>query len=150
MGLPMRTRLTTDIRGPTLVTSSTHLRQRPGACCVKISSRVGPRWGPANRLRVRARRRRRRGVRVHVVIVGCGRVGSSLARDLQAGGHTVAVVDRRRAAFERLGTPLGGTTVEGIGLHRGTLIQAGGERAPAVAPLPDRDNSTILLAPAAP
>jgi len=52
MGLPMRTRLTTDIRGSTLVISSTHLGQRPGVGRVKISSRLAPRW---RRARVRSR-----------------------------------------------------------------------------------------------
>ncbi len=83
---------------------------------------------------------------MHVVIVGCGRVGSSLARDLQAGGHTVAVVDRRRAAFERLGPHFGGTTVNGIGFDRDTLIEAGVERAEAVAAVTNGDNSNILVA----
>jgi trk system potassium uptake protein TrkA len=83
---------------------------------------------------------------VHVVIVGCGRVGSSLARDLHAGGHTVAVVDRRRAAFERLGTHFGGSTVNGIGFDRDVLIEAGVERAEAVAAVTNGDNSNILVA----
>jgi len=73
-------------------------------------------------------------------------VGSSLARALQAGGHTVAVVDRRRAAFERLGTHFGGTTVNGIGFDRDTLIEAGVERAEAVAAVTNGDNSNILVA----
>jgi trk system potassium uptake protein TrkA len=86
------------------------------------------------------------GARVHVVIVGCGRVGSSLARDLHASGHTVAVVDRRRASFERLGRHFGGTTVTGIGFDRDILIEAGVERAEAVAAVTNGDNSNILVA----
>ena len=39
---------------------------------------------------------------MHVVVVGCGRVGSGLARTLEESGHSVAVVDRRSKAFERL------------------------------------------------
>ena len=39
---------------------------------------------------------------MHVVIVGCGRVGSALARSLTEGGHTVAVIDKRPEAFARL------------------------------------------------
>ena len=67
-----------------------------GVGCVKISSRLCATMGAGQQTRgFTPVIGRRRGVRVHVVIVGCGRVGSSLARDLQAGGHTVAVVDRR-------------------------------------------------------
>ena len=41
-------------------------------------------------------------VAVHVVVVGCGRVGSELAAELEAQGHTVAVIDKNRNAFRRL------------------------------------------------
>ncbi|MFT3853955.1 MAG: TrkA family potassium uptake protein [Ilumatobacteraceae bacterium] len=83
---------------------------------------------------------------MHVVIVGCGRVGSSLARDLDAAGNTVAVIDRRRTAFERLGPHFGGTTVVGIGFDRDRLVEAGVERAEAVAAVTNGDNSNILVA----
>ena len=45
---------------------------------------------------------------VHVVIVGCGRVGSSLARVLTGDGHTVAIIDRRAESFVRLGADFAG------------------------------------------
>jgi trk system potassium uptake protein TrkA len=83
---------------------------------------------------------------VHVVIVGCGRVGSSLARDLLADGHTVAVIDRRGEAFDRLGPDFPGTRVQGIGFDRDRLVEAGIERAGAVAAVTSGDNSNILVA----
>lgn len=83
---------------------------------------------------------------MHVVIVGCGRVGASLAGELLATGHTVAVVDRRASAFERLGPHFAGVTVEGIGFDRDRLIAAGIERADAVAAVTNGDNSNILVA----
>ncbi len=83
---------------------------------------------------------------MHVVIVGCGRVGSSLARSLVADGHTVAVIDRRRQAFERLGADFPGETIAGIGFDRDLLVQAGIERAEAVAAVTNGDNSNILVA----
>jgi trk system potassium uptake protein TrkA len=83
---------------------------------------------------------------VHVVIVGCGRVGSSLARSLIEEGHTVAVIDRRASAFERLGANFAGQTVAGIGFDRDRLIEAGIERAEAVAAVTNGDNSNILVA----
>lgn len=83
---------------------------------------------------------------MHVVIVGCGRVGSSLAKNLVADGHTVAVIDRKPAAFERLGADFTGLTLAGVGFDRDLLLKAGIERAAAVAAVTNGDNSNILVA----
>ena len=83
---------------------------------------------------------------MHVVIVGCGRVGSSLAHSLIAGGHSVAVMDRNAEAFNRLGEGFTGQTVNGIGFDRDQLKLAGIERADAVAAVTSGDNSNILIA----
>jgi trk system potassium uptake protein TrkA len=88
----------------------------------------------------------RREFNVHVVIVGCGRVGSSLARNLVGEGHTVAIIDRKPAAFERLGADFSGQTLTGIGFDRDLLVEAGIERAEAVAAVTNGDNSNILVA----
>ena len=61
---------------------------------------------------------------MHVVIMGCGRVGSSLATDLEAAGHTVAVIDQAREAFRRLGPNFKGKTVTGVGFDRDVLREA--------------------------
>lgn len=83
---------------------------------------------------------------MHVVIVGCGRVGSSLAHSLIAGGHTVAIIDRKPEAFLRLGEDFPGVKVTGIGFDRDQLVLAGIERADAVAAVTSGDNSNILIA----
>jgi len=83
---------------------------------------------------------------VHVVVVGCGRVGSSLARALTGDGHTVAVIDRRAEAFTRLGSDFTGSTVQGIGFDRERLQEAGVEEAGALAAVTSGDNSNILVA----
>ena len=83
---------------------------------------------------------------MHVVVVGCGRVGSSLALNLLAGEHTVAIIDRRAEAFRRLPADFAGTTVQGIGFDRDRLIEAGIERAGAVAAVTNGDNSNVLVA----
>jgi len=83
---------------------------------------------------------------VHVVIVGCGRVGSTLARELEQGGHSVAVVDRKPEAFKRLGERFAGQAIAGIGFDRDVLRSAGIERAAAVAAVTNGDNSNILVA----
>jgi trk system potassium uptake protein len=83
---------------------------------------------------------------MHVVIVGCGRVGSGLAETLDAEGHSVAVVDRQAKAFRRLPESFSGQTVVGVGFDRDRLREAGIERAGAVAAVTNGDNSNIVVA----
>jgi trk system potassium uptake protein TrkA len=83
---------------------------------------------------------------LHVVVVGCGRVGSSLARILEDGGHTVAVVDKQAKAFRRLPEGFGGRTIVGIGFDRDRLREAGIEEASALAAVTSGDNSNIMVA----
>ena len=78
--------------------------------------------------------------------MGCGRVGSTLAKDFQALGHSVAVIDQDREAFRRLGADFNGLTVAGVGFDRDTLIEAGIEKADAFAAVSNGDNSNILAA----
>ena len=83
---------------------------------------------------------------MHVVVVGCGRVGSELAGLLEQAGHTVAIVDKRANAFRRLPTGFRGKTIVGFGFDRDTLIEAGIERAGALAAVTSGDNSNIMSA----
>ena len=83
---------------------------------------------------------------MHVVIVGCGRVGSALGRELVSAGHTVAVVDRKAEAFSRLGESFTGQKIMGIGFDRDVLIEAGIQKAGALAAVTNGDNSNILIA----
>jgi len=83
---------------------------------------------------------------VHVVIMGCGRVGSTIAHSLEAAGHSVAVVDQNAEAFRRLGPDFGGRTVTGVGFDRDTLVEAGIEQADAFAAVSSGDNSNIISA----
>jgi trk system potassium uptake protein TrkA len=83
---------------------------------------------------------------VHVVIMGCGRVGSSLAHALERLGHTVAVVDKDEQSFRRLGADFHGTYLVGNGFSRETLVKAGIEDAGAFAAVSNGDNSNIISA----
>ena len=83
---------------------------------------------------------------MHVVVVGCGRVGAGLARNIEEAGHSVAVIDRRAKALERLPEGFGGRTVVGVGFDRDRLIAAGIEEATALAAVTNGDNSNILVA----
>jgi len=83
---------------------------------------------------------------VHVVVVGCGRVGSELAGTLEKAGHSVAVIDKRSTAFRRLPPGFAGQRVVGFGFDRDHLREAGIEQAGAVAAVTNGDNSNILVA----
>jgi len=83
---------------------------------------------------------------MHVVIMGCGRVGSLLARQLSEAGHSVAVIDREVEAFRRLGPEFRGAQVQGMGFDRDTLIKARISEAHAFAAVSSGDNSNIIAA----
>ncbi|GAA4211481.1 potassium channel family protein [Actinocatenispora rupis] len=83
---------------------------------------------------------------MHVVIMGCGRVGSTLAHSLEARGHSVAVIDQNPDAFRRLGDDFGGITITGTGFDQQVLVESGIERADAFAAVSSGDNSNIIAA----
>jgi trk system potassium uptake protein TrkA len=83
---------------------------------------------------------------VHVVVVGCGRVGSELAGTLERLGHTVAIVDKKKDAFRRLPKGFGGYRIVGFGFDRDTLEEAGIKDAGALAAVTSGDNSNIMSA----
>lgn len=83
---------------------------------------------------------------MHIVVVGCGRVGSGLAFDLAERGHDVAVIDRNASAFRRLGGDDRIATHVGIGFDRKVLEAAGVDHANALAAVTNGDNSNIVVA----
>jgi trk system potassium uptake protein len=83
---------------------------------------------------------------MHVLVVGCGRVGSSVAVKLADEGHDVVVIDRKSEAFRRLGENFKGRTLIGVGFDRDTLTEAGITADSAVAAVTSGDNSNILIA----
>ncbi|GGP09692.1 TrkA family potassium uptake protein [Nonomuraea glycinis] len=83
---------------------------------------------------------------MHIVIMGCGRVGSTLAHILEDNGHSVAIIDRDPQAFRRLRAGFRGRRVTGVGFDRGVLIDAGIESAAAYVAVSSGDNSNIISA----
>jgi trk/ktr system potassium uptake protein len=83
---------------------------------------------------------------VHVVVMGCGRVGSAIARRLEEVGHSVAVIDQDPEAFRRLGHDFAGRQITGLGFDRQTLLDAGIDSAGAFAAVSSGDNSNIISA----
>jgi trk system potassium uptake protein TrkA len=78
--------------------------------------------------------------------MGCGRVGSTLARSLEDRNHTVAVIDSNADAFRRLGPGFNGTKVIGVGFDQDVLAEAGISKADAFAAVSSGDNSNIIAA----
>ena len=78
--------------------------------------------------------------------MGCGRVGSTLARSLEDRNHTVSVIDQNSDAFRRLGPGFNGDKVAGMGFDREVLLKAGIKRAEAFAAVSSGDNSNIISA----
>ena len=83
---------------------------------------------------------------MHFVIMGCGRVGSTLAHILEDRGNSVAVIDQNPEAFRKLRSSFKGSRVTGMGFDRDVLIQAGIEEADAFAAVSSGDNSNIISA----
>jgi trk system potassium uptake protein TrkA len=83
---------------------------------------------------------------MHIIIIGCGRVGARLASLLTNSGHSVVVIDKNAQAFERLGPSFRGTCLVGIGFDRKVLLKAGIERADALVAVTNGDNSNVVAA----
>src|SRR5438477_8232831 len=83
---------------------------------------------------------------MHIVIMGCGRVGAELTVQLAKAGHEVSIIDKRREAFERLPPDFQAKTFVGIGFDREDLEEAGIKDADAFIAVSSGDNSNILSA----
>ena len=81
-----------------------------------------------------------------IIIAGCGRLGSGLARTLESGGQTVTVIDQNPVAFEALGPSFKGQQIAGVGFDRDALLQAGIERADALAAVTSSDEANVIIA----
>jgi trk/ktr system potassium uptake protein len=83
---------------------------------------------------------------MNIIIMGCGRVGAELTVQLAKAGHKVAIVDKRKEAFDRLPPGFEAKTVVGVGFDRETLEEAGIKEAEAFIAVSSGDNSNILSA----
>lgn len=81
-----------------------------------------------------------------VVVVGCGRVGSAVAKNLIDEGHDVNVIDENAEAFARLGNDFPGKLIEGQALEISVLERAGLANADAFVAATNGDNTNIVIA----
>lgn len=79
-----------------------------------------------------------------VVILGCGRVGATLATQLDNAGHEVSVIDSNPEAFQRLDPRFGGEQITGNGMDADVLKRAGIETADAFTAVTNGDNRNIM------
>jgi len=88
-----------------------------------------------------------------IVIVGAGRVGSAVARNMLATGHDVSVLDEDPLSHERLEVgldgsweDLGGRFTVGHGLELDALLEAGISDADVFIASTDGDNTNLVIA----
>ncbi len=79
-----------------------------------------------------------------VVIMGCGRVGSTVAARLDAEGHDVTIIDLDTQAFRRLPGSFGGERLRGSGIDDRILVAAGVREADAFIALTQGDNRNLM------
>ena len=81
---------------------------------------------------------------MRAVIIGCGRVGATMAQALEAAGNDVTIVDLVTRAFDRLPPTFGGNAVRGDGTDEDTLRRAGADGADLFLALTEGDNRNIM------
>lgn len=81
-----------------------------------------------------------------VIIIGCGRVGSTLANMLSVEGHEVTVIDKNLHAFNRLAKNFRGNKIEGLAIDKKVLERAGIQNADAVTAVTDSDSDNAEAA----
>lgn len=84
---------------------------------------------------------------MRIVIMGCGRVGGTLANQLSAEGHTVSIIDINPTAFEKyLAADFSGHTILGNGIDEDVLREAGIEQAGVFIGCTTGDNHNLMAA----
>jgi trk system potassium uptake protein TrkA len=83
---------------------------------------------------------------MHLIIVGCGRVGSELAHKVAEKGHNVVILDRDPENFQRLGHDFQGRTIQGDVRDRDVLLRAGIENANGFAAVTPSDELNLISA----
>jgi trk system potassium uptake protein TrkA len=83
---------------------------------------------------------------MRVMIIGCGRVGSVLANQLDEAGHEVVVLDRNQQAFRRLSEKFSGERIVGNGLVEEFVRPTLQEKTDLLFVITDKDNINLMIA----
>ncbi|HOJ00793.1 MAG TPA: TrkA family potassium uptake protein [Anaerolineaceae bacterium] len=81
-----------------------------------------------------------------VIVIGCGRLGINIAREMDQRGNEVVVIDKDALTFENLGKTFRGSTVVGIGFDRDILAKAGVDLADALVAVTSSDEANVVTA----
>lgn len=81
---------------------------------------------------------------MYIVIVGCGRLGSSLAMEFSSKGHDVVIIDNIEENLQRLGSGFNGRRIKGVEIDNYTLVEAGISNADIFLALTPDDNINIM------
>ena len=81
---------------------------------------------------------------MYFVIVGAGRIGTSLAKWLMAADHEVAIIDRESVNCTAVDEELGSVSVVGDGTEAGVLMKAGVNRADVLIAVTGRDEDNLV------
>lgn len=81
---------------------------------------------------------------MYIVIIGCGRLGSMLARELSDVGHDIAIIDSVQDNLDRLGSGFNGSRLKGVEIDNDTLVDAGIENADVFLAMTSDDNTNIM------
>ncbi|MFZ5987634.1 MAG: potassium channel family protein [Bacillota bacterium] len=82
---------------------------------------------------------------MHIIVIGCGKVGSRFAQVLSEEGHDVVIIDNDSNSFKMLDPDFNGITITGVPIDQDVLKQAGIKTADAVAAVTPDDNVNIMV-----
>jgi trk system potassium uptake protein len=82
----------------------------------------------------------------YIIIIGCGRLGSTMANHLSTLGHSIVMIDLDSSSFHRLNTEFSGFKMEGDATEFAVLKQAKINKADVLLALTDDDNINIMVA----
>ena len=83
---------------------------------------------------------------MYIIIIGCGRLGSSLARQLSIEGHDIAIIDNNKENLDRLGSGFNGERIKGVEFDNDVLISAGIKSADVFLAMTSDDNVNAMAA----
>ncbi|MEG0132595.1 MAG: TrkA family potassium uptake protein [Clostridium sp.] len=81
---------------------------------------------------------------MHIIIIGCGKMGSRLAKDLAETSHDICVIDRNKGKTDKLGSGFNGTVLNGVEIDIDLLEEAGIKDADTLLAMTQNDNINIV------
>lgn len=82
---------------------------------------------------------------MYIIIIGCGRLGSNLAKELVDDGHDICILDRNYDKLNTLGTGFNGQRIKGIEFDSDKLMEAGIKQADALLAVTSDDNVNLTV-----